>query len=75
VDDNFPGQPELEFRSQELHCEFEGRGIFDIFLASRAPLLPVVAALLICMIPGGWIVALILALLGIGTLGLGLDIG
>jgi hypothetical protein len=76
VDHEFPGQPELEIRSQVLHCEFEGRGIFDMFLASRAALLPVVAALFACQIPGiGWIIALILALFGIGVLGIGLGVG
>jgi hypothetical protein len=75
-DHKFPGHPELEIKSEILHCEFEGRGVFDMFLAAQAALLPVVAAVFACQIPGvGWIVALILALLGLGIMGLGLGIG
>jgi hypothetical protein len=76
VDHEFPGHPELEIRSQVLHCEFEGRAVFDMFIASRAALFPPVAALFACEIPGiGWIIALILALLGIGILGIGYGLG
>jgi hypothetical protein len=76
VDHEFPGHPELEIRSQVLHVEFEGRAVFDMFIASRIALFPVVAALLACEIPGiGWIIALLLALLGLGVLGIGLGLG
>jgi hypothetical protein len=75
VDYKFP-DPNQDVSSQVLHCEFEGRGVYDLFLASQAALLPVVAALFACQIPGyGWIVALILALLGLLGLGIGLAVG
>ena len=75
VDFKFP-DPSQNIRSQVLHCEFEGRAIYDMFLASRAALLPVVAALFACQIPVyGWIVALILALLGLLGLAIGWGIG
>lgn len=68
--------PSQDISSQVLHCEFEGRAVFDMFLASRAALFPVVAALFACQIPVyGWIVALILALLGLLGLGIGLGLG
>jgi hypothetical protein len=76
VDHEFPGHPELQIRSQVLHCELEGRAVFDMFIASRIALLPLVAAILACEIPGiGWIIAILLALLGLGILGLGLGLG
>jgi hypothetical protein len=76
TDHEFPDHPELEIQSQTLHCEFEGRAVFDMFLASRAALLLAVAAVFACMIPGlGWIVAAILALLGLLGLGIGLGVG
>jgi hypothetical protein len=66
-----PGSPESE-RSEVLHCEFEGRGIYDMFLAAQAALFLAVAALFACLVPGlGWIVAIILAILA----GLGIVIG
>lgn len=75
VDFHFP-DPSQDFHSQVLHCEFEGRAIFDMFIAAQAALLPVVAALFACQIPGiGWIIALILALLGLLSLGLGFVVG
>ena len=75
VDYNFP-DPSQDIRSQVLHCEFEGRAVYDMFLAAQAALLPVVAALFACMIPDvGWIIALILALLGLLSLGIGLGLG
>ena len=68
--------PSQDISSQVLHCEFEGRAIYDMFLAARAALFPVVAALFACQIPGyGWIVALILAALGLLALGIGLGLG
>jgi hypothetical protein len=75
VDHAFPGHPELEISSEVLHCEFEGRAVFDMFLASKAALIPAVAAVFACQIPGaGWIAA-ILALLGIALLGLAYGLG
>ena len=69
LDHQFPGHPELEKRSEVLHCEFEGRAIYDMFLASRAAILPLVAGLFVCLIPGlGWLAA-ILAALGIVIVG------
>jgi hypothetical protein len=82
---SFTGQTAVDFKfqdptqdvsSQVIHCEFEGRAVYDVFLASRAAILPVVAALFACQIPGyGWIVALLLALLGLLVVGAGLVIG
>jgi hypothetical protein len=58
-----PGSPASE-RSEVLHCEFEGRGMYDMFLAAQAALFLAVAALFACLMPGlGWIVAVILAIL------------
>jgi hypothetical protein len=68
--------PSLDVSSQVIHCEFEGRAVYDMFLASQASLLPVVAALFACQIPVyGWIASLILALLGLLGLGTGLVLG
>jgi hypothetical protein len=75
VDYQFP-DPTQNVRSQVLHCEFEGRAVFDMFIAAQASLLPVVAALFACQVPGvGWIIALILALLGLLGLAAGLVVG
>jgi hypothetical protein len=75
VDYQFP-DPTQDVRSQVLHCEFEGRAVYDMFIAAQASLLPVVAALFACQVPGvGWIIALILALLGLLGLGAGLVVG
>jgi hypothetical protein len=62
-----PGSPESD-RSEVLHCEFEGRGMYDLFLASQAALFLAVAALLASLMPGiGWIVAILIAILaGLG---------
>jgi hypothetical protein len=72
VDHDFPNHPELEIASEVLHCEFEGRAIYDMLLASGAALLPAALATLACVIPYvGWIIALILALIAAAILGLG----
>jgi hypothetical protein len=77
VDHEFKDHPELEIKSQTLHCEFEGRAVYDMFLAARFALFPVFAALWVCLfVPGiGWIIALILGLLGLAGLAIGLGIG
>jgi len=76
VDHEFPNHPELEIRSEILHCEFEGRGVFDMFLAARFALFPAVLAVFACLIPDvGWLIALILALLGIAIMGIAVAIG
>ena len=76
TDFDFVDTPNLNIQSEVLHCEFEGRAIYDMFLASQAALLPVVAAIFACQIPGyGWIVALLLALLGLLLLAVGYAIG
>jgi len=75
VDYHFP-DPNQDVRSQVLHCEFEGRAVYDMFIAAQAALLPAVAAVFACQIPGaGWIIALILAFLGLFSLGVGLVVG
>jgi hypothetical protein len=75
VDYNFQ-DPNQDVQSEVLHCEFEGRAIYDMYLAARAAIFPVVVALFACQIPVyGWIVALILALLGLLVLGIGLALG
>ena len=67
-----PGHPESE-RSAVLHCEFEGRGVYDFYLAAQVALLPAVAALFICFIPGvGWLIALLLFLFSLAVWGTGL---
>ena len=76
ADHKFPDNPQLEKKSQVLHCEFEGRGVYDMYIASRAALFLAIAALFACMIPVyGWIVALILALLSLLGLGGGFVAG
>jgi hypothetical protein len=76
TDYEFLDTPDLDIKSEVLHCEFEGRAVYDMFLAAQAALLPVVAALFVCQIPVyGWIIALILALLGLGLLAIGWGIG
>jgi hypothetical protein len=76
VDHEFPGHPELEIQSEILHCEFEGRGVYDMFLASLAALFVAELALFACMVPDiGWIVALILSLLAILGLATGWAVG
>jgi len=69
-----PDSPESA-RSEVLHCEFEGRGAYDLFLAARAALFLAVVALLACFFPiAGWIVA-ILAILAALIIGVGLGVG
>jgi len=71
------GHPDTDLeKSAVLHCEFEGRGIYDLYLAALVALFLAVAALFACFLPGlGWIVALILFLLSLLGLGAGLGIG
>jgi hypothetical protein len=70
-----PGSPESK-RSEVLHCEFEGRGLYDLYIAARAALMLAVVALLACFFPGvGWIVALILGILAALGIGVGYGIG
>jgi hypothetical protein len=62
-------------KSAVLHCEFEGRGVYDLYLAAQAALFLAVAALLAFFLPiAGWIVAL-LAILAVLVLGAGYGIG
>lgn len=69
---NCPGS---SVRSAVLHCEFEGRGMYDMFLASQASLFVAVVALFACFLPiAGWIIAL-LALLGLLGIVAGWGIG
>jgi hypothetical protein len=76
TDHEFPDNPVLEKKSETLHCEFEGRGVYDMYLASRVSLLVAVAALFVCMIPDiGWIVALILFVLALIGIGIGYVVG
>jgi hypothetical protein len=49
-----------------LHAEFEGAGVWIMFLSSAAALMLVVAAIFVCQIPvWGWIASLILELLAL----------
>lgn len=67
--------PGGSLRSEVLHCEFEGRGMYDMFLAAQAALFIAVAALFACLLPiAGWIVAL-LALLGLLAIAAGWAVG
>jgi hypothetical protein len=76
VDYHFKDDPTQDVTSQVLHCEFEGRAIYDMFLAARVAILPVVAALFVCQIPVvGWIIAIALAFLALWLLGIGLAVG
>jgi len=63
--------------SEVLHCEFEGRGMYDIFLAAQAALFFAVAALFACLIdtPVGMLIALILAILSLLALVAGWIVG
>jgi hypothetical protein len=62
--------------SEILHCEFEGRAVYDMFLASRFALFPAVAAVFACQVPGiGWLITLILAVLGFLAMGVALVLG
>jgi hypothetical protein len=62
-------------RSEVLHCEFEGRGIYDMYLAARAALFLAVLALFACFMPfTGWIAAILALLAGLG-IGIGWGIG
>ena len=66
--------PVDQIKSEVLRCEFEGRGMYDLFLAARIALLVAIAAVFTCVIPGpGWVIALLagLAIL-IGLVGLAL---
>jgi hypothetical protein len=67
-----PGHPQSD-KSEVLHCEFEGRGMYDLYLAAQAALFLAVAALFACLIdtPVGMIIAIILAILS----GLALVVG
>lgn len=66
-------------KSFVLHAEFEGAGVWIMFLSSAASLILVVAACFVCMVPvWGWIASLILELLAFlatlfGHLGAGSD--
>jgi hypothetical protein len=75
TDHAFPGHPELEIQSEILHCEFEGAGVYDLLQATRVAVFLVAAALFVCILPGlGWLIALILVILGALLVGLGLVI-
>jgi hypothetical protein len=69
-----PKSPESK-RSEVLHCEFEGRGIYDLYLAARAALFLAVLALLACFFPiAGWIAAILAILAGL-AIAIGFGIG
>jgi hypothetical protein len=70
-----PGSPPNSKRSEVLHCEFEGRGLYDMYLAARVALMLAVAAFVLCFFPvAGWIVAILAFLAALG-IGVGLGIG
>jgi hypothetical protein len=53
-------------QSEVLHCEFEGRGMYDIYLATHVALLVAIAAVFACFIPGaGWVTAILAILAGL----------
>jgi hypothetical protein len=56
-----PGHPQSD-KSEVLHCEMEGREIYDLFLAGQAGLFVAMAALVACLIdtPIGMLIAIIL---------------
>jgi hypothetical protein len=61
VDHVFKDHPELQWHSQVLHCEFEGDGIYVLFLTAQAALFSAFLAFVVCVvIPAlGWLVALL----------------
>jgi hypothetical protein len=68
--------PVDRIQSEVLHCEFEGRGMYDIFLAAHVALLVAFAAVFACLFPDvPWWVTLILALLAGLILGGGIALG
>jgi hypothetical protein len=53
-------------RSAILHAEFEGAGVWIMFLASAAALILAAAAAIVCMVPvWGWIASVILEILAL----------
>jgi hypothetical protein len=75
IDFEYKDHPELDIKSEILHCEFEGAGVYDLFQATRVAVFLAAAALFVCLLPGlGWIIALILVILGALLVGLGLII-
>jgi hypothetical protein len=67
--------PVDQIKSEVLHCEFEGRGMYDLFLAAQVALLVSFAAVFACLFDAPWWVTLILALLAGLLLGGGLALG
>jgi hypothetical protein len=68
--------PVNQMRSQDLHCEFEGAGMYGLDVAAQIAYPLAMAAVVACLIPKfGWVVAGILALLGLAILVIGLLVG
>ena len=62
--------------SEDLHCEFEGAGMYDLDLAAQIAYPLAMAAVVACLIPKiGWIVALIIAGISLVILLFGLLLG
>lgn len=57
--------PVDQIQSEVLHCEFEGRGMYDLYLATHIAILPAVAAVFTCIARAPWWVTLILAALAL----------
>jgi hypothetical protein len=67
--------PVDQIKSEVLHCEFEGRGMYDLYLATHVALLLAIAAVFACFIPGaGWVAAILAIIAGL-ILGGGLALG
>jgi hypothetical protein len=76
LDTNPKNCPINQKRSQDLHCEFEGGGMYDLDVAAQIAYVLALATVFACLIPKvGWIVALILAGLSLLILGIGLLLG
>jgi hypothetical protein len=67
--------PVGQIQSEVLHCEFEGRGMYDVYLTAHIALFIAIVAVFACFIPGaGWVTAIlaILAfLIAVGGFALG----
>jgi hypothetical protein len=74
--DTDPNKCPVDQRTSEvLHCEFEGRGVYDLYIASRVALAVAVVTLFLCFLGVPWWVTLILALIGLALLALGVLLG